>query len=212
MSGYLNWSWGNLYGRGTGSNFWASTHNSYTNSRDLGFGSANVGPKNNVDKSYGFALRRVAQLFAPFLPELSATFLFRLCCRAISTGATAVSGAKVRMAASGHLPPTRMQIRTNCTSSPLASPLRLAPISRSAQPSAASPSRALRSLPLSVMMSGYLYWVSGNLYNRGTAGNFWSSTPYAYINLYYLNFNSTNIYPKNGNNKPYGFSLRRVAF
>ena len=78
MSGYLNWSWGNLYGRGTGSNFWASTHNSYTNSRDLGFGSANVGPKNNVDKSYGFALRRVARFTCVFLPELSAAFLFRL--------------------------------------------------------------------------------------------------------------------------------------
>ena len=72
-------------------------------------------------------------------------------------------------------------------------------------------SRALRSLPLSVMLSGDLNWSSGNLNRRGTYGSFWSSTPYAYTNSRYLYFYSTNVGPKNGGYKPNGFTLRCVA-
>ena len=72
-------------------------------------------------------------------------------------------------------------------------------------------SRALRSLPLSVMLSGNLDWDSGNLVNRGTYGYFWSSTPYAYTSSHYLRFYSTNVYPKSGSGKPYGFTLHCVT-
>ena len=72
-------------------------------------------------------------------------------------------------------------------------------------------SRALRSLPLSVMMSGILYWSSGNLNNRGTDGYFWSSTPYSYTNSRGLGFGSANVNPKNGSSKPFGSALRCVA-
>ena len=73
------------------------------------------------------------------------------------------------------------------------------------------PSRALRSLPLSVMMSGDLYWIYGSLGGRGTNGHFWASTPYSYTSSRDLYFSSTNVYPKSGNDKPYGLPLRRVA-
>ena len=72
-------------------------------------------------------------------------------------------------------------------------------------------SRALRSLPLSVMLSGNLSWVAGNLYNRGTSGYFWASTPTSYTNSRLLYFYSTNVSPKNNSDKPGGFTLRCVA-
>ena len=75
----------------------------------------------------------------------------------------------------------------------------------------AFPSRALRSLPLSVMMSGYLYWANGGLYDRGGYGLFWSSTAYASTGSRYLHFYSTNVNPKNGSHKPYGSPLRCIA-
>ena len=78
MSGTLFWVSGNLNSRGTYGYFWASTPLSYANSRRLYFYSTNVNPKDGGYKPYGFTLRRVAQFFAPFLPELSAASLFRL--------------------------------------------------------------------------------------------------------------------------------------
>ena len=72
-------------------------------------------------------------------------------------------------------------------------------------------SRALRSLPLSVMMSGYYWWGSGSTDRKGEYGRFWASTPYSYTDSRSLYFNSTNVYPKGNGNKPGGFTLRRVA-
>ena len=72
-------------------------------------------------------------------------------------------------------------------------------------------SRALRSLPLSVMMSGYIPWDSGALNGRGVNSFFWSSTPYAYTHSHHLYFYSTNVHPKNGHYKPSGLALRCVA-
>ena len=89
----------------------------------------------------------------------------------------------------------------------------MAAVSPTAWLSAASPSRALRSLPLSVMMSGYYDWHNGNSDwgVKNGYGRFWSSTPYAYTSSHYLRFYSTNVYPKSGSGKPYGFTLRYVA-
>ena len=75
----------------------------------------------------------------------------------------------------------------------------------------APPSRALRSLPLSVMMSGHLYWANGGPGSGGTYGSFWSSTPFSYAASRYLYFYSTNVDPKYGYSKPHGLALRRVA-
>ena len=130
-----------------------------------------------------------------------------------------VSSIEVRTATSGHLCLSTTQIHGTCTSTPLSLALRITPISPTVSLSAASPdflapfpSRALRSLPLSVMMSGVLYWVNGILGNRGTNGYFWASTPYSYTSSRYLNFRSTNVSPKYSGNKPDGFTLRCVAF
>ena len=142
------------------------------------------------------------------------------------------------VASSGYLRLTPTRIHGSCTSTPLWLTLSVATISQAALPSAASPnknphscstpihfrnflpyskffcafpSRALRSLPLSVMMSGILGWGSGNLNNRGMYGNFWSSTSLPYTYSRYLNFSSTGVNSKNNTNKTYGFPLRRVA-
>ena len=72
-------------------------------------------------------------------------------------------------------------------------------------------SRALRSLPLSAMMSGNLGWSNGNLNARGTYGDFWSSTPNSYTNSRNLYFGSASVNPKGGDYKPYGMALRCVA-
>ena len=62
------------------------------------------------------------------------------------------------------------------------------------------------------MMSGYLIWRSNDLSSSGTYGYFWASTPYLYTNSRLLHFGSTNVSPKDGTAKPYGFALRCVAF
>ncbi|MBR3180949.1 hypothetical protein IKF63_02625 [Candidatus Saccharibacteria bacterium] len=61
MSGDLWWGNGGTDRKGTSGYFWASTPNSYANSRGLDFGSANVYPKYNSNKPYGFALRCVTR-------------------------------------------------------------------------------------------------------------------------------------------------------
>ncbi|MBR3180888.1 hypothetical protein IKF63_02315 [Candidatus Saccharibacteria bacterium] len=61
------------------------------------------------------------------------------------------------------------------------------------------------------MMTGILYWNSGNLGSRGTFGYFWASTPNSYTDSRSLYFLSTNVYPKRNNAKPHGFTLRCVA-
>ena len=74
-------------------------------------------------------------------------------------------------------------------------------------------SRALRSLPLSVMMSGSYNWYNGNSDwgAKNGYGSFWASTPNSCTLSRHLFFYSTNVNPKYGNNKPNGFSLRCVA-
>ena len=62
------------------------------------------------------------------------------------------------------------------------------------------------------MMSGYFAWDTSNLYRSGMYSYFWASTPRSYTHSRDLYFNSTDVYPKNFNDKPFGFSLRCVAF
>ncbi|MBR3204461.1 hypothetical protein IKF81_02135 [Candidatus Saccharibacteria bacterium] len=65
--------------------------------------------------------------------------------------------------------------------------------------------------PLSLVYSGNYNWVNGNLNNRGSNGNFWSSTPNSTANAHNLNFNSTRLIPQNGNNKINGLTIRCVV-
>lgn len=55
--------------------------------------------------------------------------------------------------------------------------------------------------------AGYLNNSNGALNNRGSNGNYWSSTQNSSTNGYNLNFNSSNS-NMNNNNKAYGFSVR----
>ena len=139
VSGFLDWYSGNLSVRGTRGLFWTSTLSSYAFSRDLGFASTEVVPKNNSNKPYGLSIRCVARFTCIFLPELSAAFLFRLCCRALSSGSVVISAIEVRAATSGHLRLAPTQLHGPCTSTPLTSTLRVATVSPTASPSAASP-------------------------------------------------------------------------
>ena len=78
--------------------------------------------------------------------------------------------------------------------------------------SSAEGAAMLHKMPLSIVFSGYYYWVSGSLDYRGSYGYYWSSTPASnYYSAYNLNFNSTYVYPQGGSNKPNGFTIRCVA-
>ena len=115
----------------------------------------------------------------------------------------------------GDYKPTGFTLRCVARFPPKSPPLfhlnKFSELSSALQILCAFPSRALRSLPLSVMMSGYLFWGNGNLSTRGTYGYFWSSTPGSYVGSRYLYLTSTNVGPKNGYGKSYGLSLRCVA-
>ncbi|MBR3204181.1 hypothetical protein IKF81_00665, partial [Candidatus Saccharibacteria bacterium] len=65
--------------------------------------------------------------------------------------------------------------------------------------------------PLSLVYSGYYYWVNGILYLRGSYGLFWSSAPYSTAYAHDLNFYSTRLIPQNGSNKINGFTVRCVG-
>ena len=49
-----------------------------------------------------------------------------------------------------------------------------------------------------------------SLNNRGTNGNYWSSTWNSETNARNMNFNSTGVNPQNNNNRRYGFTVRAV--
>lgn len=53
-------------------------------------------------------------------------------------------------------------------------------------------------------------WNGTSLNNRGTNGNYWSSTFNNASNAYNLNFNSGNVNPQNNNNRWNGLTVRAV--
>lgn len=53
-------------------------------------------------------------------------------------------------------------------------------------------------------------WNGMSLNNRGTNGNYWSSTFNNATNAYNLNFNSGTVNPQNNNNRNNGLTLRAV--
>ncbi|MBR3204523.1 hypothetical protein IKF81_02470, partial [Candidatus Saccharibacteria bacterium] len=65
--------------------------------------------------------------------------------------------------------------------------------------------------PLSLVYSGYYYWINGSLNNRGSLGLFWSSTPSSTANARSLVFDSTRLVPQDGNGKVGGFTIRCVV-
>ena len=72
-------------------------------------------------------------------------------------------------------------------------------------------SQKMRSVPLSIIFSGFYNWINGGLSDRGTNGGYWSSTPYASTNSRSLGFSSTNLGPQGGSNKSGGLAVRCVA-
>ncbi len=60
--------------------------------------------------------------------------------------------------------------------------------------------------------AGYLNYSDGSLNNPDANGNYWSSSPYnsGDTNAGNLNFNASNVYPLNNNNRGNGFSVRCV--
>ena len=61
MTGYLNWSSGEVRHRGTYGYFWSSTPYAYIGSLHLFFNSTSIYPKAGSNKPYGFMLRCVAR-------------------------------------------------------------------------------------------------------------------------------------------------------
>ena len=77
--------------------------------------------------------------------------------------------------------------------------------------SATEPANRMQEVPLSIILSGYYNWVKGTAGYRGYNGGYWASTPSNTSYARYLYFSSTNVYPQDGNNKVYGFTVRCVA-
>ena len=67
----------------------------------------------------------------------------------------------------------------------------------------------IRSLPMSFVRSGG--YGLGSLNNRGSIGYYWSAVASSSLGAYYLGFSSYGLYPQDGNNKYYGFSVRCVS-
>ncbi|MBR3204676.1 hypothetical protein IKF81_03265 [Candidatus Saccharibacteria bacterium] len=65
--------------------------------------------------------------------------------------------------------------------------------------------------PLSLVYSGGYHWVLGYLYNRGSYGYFWSSTPSSAASARVLVFYSTRLIPQSDSNKIFGFTIRCVG-
>jgi hypothetical protein len=59
---------------------------------------------------------------------------------------------------------------------------------------------------LKLPFAGYRNWEAGSVYSQGTEGLYWSSSSSA--SVYYLHFNSSEIYPQYGNYHAYGMSAR----
>ena len=198
MSGVLSWSSGNLSNRGTNGYFRSSTPYAYTASHGLGFNSAGVNPKSGYYKPDGLALRCVARQKKRTMTSSS------ICPKGWmlpqndgnQSWYNLLNGTYKYYA-------TEMENGTgNITGGD----------TLKAIDNDKDSSRALRSLPLSVMLSGYYGWGSGNLIARGTGGGFWASTPGSYTYSRHLYFYSTNVTPKNSNlSKPDGLALRCVA-
>ena len=72
-------------------------------------------------------------------------------------------------------------------------------------------STSARKTPLSLVYSGYYYWVNGNLNGRGSYGYFWSSTPFSATGAHGSDFYSAHLLPQYGYNKIYGFTIRCVV-
>ena len=62
---------------------------------------------------------------------------------------------------------------------------------------------------LKLPLAGYRSYNSAGIYNQGSNGYYWSSSPNG-INAYLLSFNSTNVYPTYSLNRANGHSLRCV--
>ncbi|MBR3323292.1 hypothetical protein IKG16_00155 [Candidatus Saccharibacteria bacterium] len=58
---------------------------------------------------------------------------------------------------------------------------------------------------------GYWGWNYASEYTQGSYGYFWSGTPSAETNAYFLYYYSGGVYPQNSNHKGVGFSIRCVA-
>ena len=68
-----------------------------------------------------------------------------------------------------------------------------------------------RKTPLSLVYSGFYYWVYGNLSYRGSYGYFWSSTPFSTASAHGLGFYFTRLLPQDGLSKIDGLTIRCVG-
>ena len=69
----------------------------------------------------------------------------------------------------------------------------------------------LLSAPLSYVRSGYYYWNSTGLNNRGSLGYYWSLRSSNTTYSDYLSFNSSYLGPQNSSNRGNGFAVRCVS-
>ncbi|MBQ3430570.1 hypothetical protein IJG20_00485, partial [Candidatus Saccharibacteria bacterium] len=69
----------------------------------------------------------------------------------------------------------------------------------------------LLSAPLSYVRSGYYYWSSTGLNNRGSVGDYWSLRSSNTTLSSSLNFSSSSLNPQDYSRRGYGFAVRCVS-
>ena len=69
----------------------------------------------------------------------------------------------------------------------------------------------LTSSPMSFLHAGYHTTTGTSVSSRGSLGNYWSKSSSSTTNAYNLNFNSSNVNPRNNNTKANGLTVRCVA-
>src|SRR5574344_248278 len=71
-----------------------------------------------------------------------------------------------------------------------------------------SPSVIVENAPLNFVRSGYYDWSSGQLYDRGAGGRYWSTATFSSTSACNFYFRSDDLRPQDGDYKNHGFSVR----
>ncbi len=186
------------YASGSGT-FWSATPTPLTNynSSYLLFGSPRAYASDNNVRFDGFSLS-----INRIIPLLSISSVV-----AISTYSMGRSGMAVSAATSGILPPTlpASAMPSPSPSPPLASIHQITTTITSVSPSKKSP----HSFSMYFVRSGIIYLPRGSLRDAGFDGVFQESTAYPANNqnIFYLDLNSSLIYPSLSGNRHIAFSL-----
>ena len=75
----------------------------------------------------------------------------------------------------------------------------------------AADSTKILQAPLNFVRDGHYHWSNGQVYHKGTDGQWWSTAAASATSAHYLYTNSSRVIPQHADNKGFGFTVRCVA-